>query len=134
MNKILDNRYIGDLSDGFSASKKPYISHIVNVSQYLYLSTTPVTHAAFEEERFYDVSHWQRLVLMLEGLCVTSTVLVHCRLGVSRSPSLVAAYLTKLQGTTPWIALRFIQDKRPMAQPHKETWRGVMEWWGKHGH
>lgn len=134
MDQILPNLYLGSLVDGRMIDQYSSVNHSVNLCEYIYYpGAKPVTHAPFPDEQTLPPEHWQRLVLMLEGLLITSAVLVHCRLGVSRSPSLVAAYLAKLEGCTPWIALQKIREKRPMATPHKDTWAGVMAWWREYG-
>lgn len=135
MDQILPNLYLGSLIDGrMAAQHESPVCHVVNLCEYTYYpEKTPVSHAPFPDEQRLPAEHWQRLVLMLEGLLVTTTVLVHCRLGVSRSPALLATYLAKLQDTTPWIALRMIQKKRPIAAPHRDTWAGVMDWWQRYG-
>lgn len=45
-------------------------------------------------------------------------VLVHCAEGVSRSVSVVAAYLMASQGWTPTQAIDFIKNKRRIANPN----------------
>ena len=44
-------------------------------------------------------------------------VLVHCRCGVSRSVTLVCAYLIRFQNMTNDEAIHFIQQRRPCANP-----------------
>jgi protein-tyrosine phosphatase len=59
-------------------------------------------------------------------------VLLHCRLGKSRSVALCAAYLAYCGfSDTPDNALLYIYAKRPIASVHPETWRGVVNWWTK---
>ena len=47
------------------------------------------------------------------------TMLVHCKYGVSRSPSIVAAYLIKYFGFDLNTALNFIRKKRPQINPNE---------------
>ena len=49
-------------------------------------------------------------------------VLVHCRAGVSRSPSVVAAYLAKYQGHTFNSALEVVKNGRSIADPRHDLW------------
>ena len=49
-------------------------------------------------------------------------VLVHCRQGVSRSPSVVAAYLSKYEGHTLNSALEVVQNGRKIADPNSALW------------
>ena len=45
-------------------------------------------------------------------------VLVHCVQGVSRSPSIVCAYLIRAYGWTPAQAVQYVKSKRPTADPN----------------
>ena len=47
------------------------------------------------------------------------TMLVHCKYGVSRSPSFVAAYLIKYYGFNVESALNYIRKKRPQINPNE---------------
>jgi len=49
-------------------------------------------------------------------------VLVHCRAGVSRSPSVVAAYLAKYEGHTLNSALEVVKNGRDIADPREDLW------------
>jgi histidinol-phosphate aminotransferase len=45
-------------------------------------------------------------------------VLVHCEMGISRSPTIAAAYLHLTQGVDLGAALRSVRAARPVAEPH----------------
>lgn len=45
-------------------------------------------------------------------------VLVHCVQGISRSASVVCAYLIKIYGWTPAQAVQYVKSKRPIAEPN----------------
>eukprot|EP00611_Tribonema_gayanum_P023662 TRINITY_DN5022_c0_g1_i2.p1 TRINITY_DN5022_c0_g1~~TRINITY_DN5022_c0_g1_i2.p1 ORF type:complete len:343 (-),score=59.62 TRINITY_DN5022_c0_g1_i2:27-1055(-) len=47
------------------------------------------------------------------------SVLVHCHKGVSRSASIVAAYLMKEQGMTLSEAMVYLKERRPCVNPHE---------------
>jgi predicted protein tyrosine phosphatase len=47
-------------------------------------------------------------------------VLVHCAMGISRSPSLVVCYLHQSQGMTIDEAVAHVKSVRPSADPHPE--------------
>jgi protein-tyrosine phosphatase len=46
-------------------------------------------------------------------------VLVHCQMGMSRSSSLVIAFLMKEYGMDYHIAKKFAKDRRPIVQPNE---------------
>lgn len=72
---------------------------------------------------------WQGLVDDLRDLLINQhTVLVHCRLGVSRSPGLVTAYLARHHSMTLNEALQYVSEKRSCVKIHEETLRGIREW------
>lgn len=59
-------------------------------------------------------------------------VLVHCRVGVSRSVTMVSAYLMRHEGLNPWEALNFIQQKREIIDPQVNTYTSAIQW--RYGH
>lgn len=63
--------------------------------------------------RYFD----QVADLIHEDLKQERAVLVHCRFGVSRSVTLVCAYLIKYKGMTYTEAIKFVQSKRSCACP-----------------
>ncbi len=61
------------------------------------------------------------------------SVLVNCRCGVSRSTTLVCAYLIKYHNMSAAKALRTIQEKRPCANPIPAFRQQLRAWEGKGG-
>ncbi|KAJ6480419.1 protein-tyrosine phosphatase-like protein [Mycena sanguinolenta] len=55
-------------------------------------------------------------------------VLVHCQQGVSRSPSIVIAYLIRNHGMSYDAALAFVRRKRACVKPNPGFARALMEW------
>lgn len=59
-------------------------------------------------------------------------MLVHCKMGVSRSAATVAAYAMKQYGWTLEQALRHVQELRPIARPNPgflrqlQTYQGIL--------
>lgn len=73
----------------------------------------------------------QMVVVIGAAVAAGESVLIHCAAGMSRSVSLVAAYLIAAQGLTPAEAVAAIKKARPIAGPN----RGFMEQlevWGRH--
>lgn len=56
------------------------------------------------------------------------SVLVHCQAGVSRSVSLVAAYLVRHENMSLLEAMARIRAVRPMAWPNQGFWRQLIKW------
>ncbi len=59
-------------------------------------------------------------------------VFVHCIGGISRSPSIVAAYLSLHHRMTVDAAFDLIRSKRPSIQPHADQIASVKEWRARH--
>ncbi|KAJ7915036.1 protein-tyrosine phosphatase-like protein [Mycena leptocephala] len=55
-------------------------------------------------------------------------VLVHCQQGVSRSPSIVIAYLIRNHAMSYDAALAFVKRKRACAKPNPGFARALVEW------
>ncbi|KAL0175932.1 hypothetical protein M9458_028262, partial [Cirrhinus mrigala] len=59
-------------------------------------------------------------------------ILVHCKMGVSRSASTVIAYLMKQQGWALDHALNHVRERRPIVQPNEgflkqlHTYSGIL--------
>ena len=71
----------------------------------------------------------------LTGACVfiaehitRGCVLVHCGAGLSRSVSVVAAYLCRYAGMNLSEAVNFIKDKRQGACPADVFWAAITQW------
>jgi protein-tyrosine phosphatase len=54
-------------------------------------------------------------------------VYVHCKMGHGRSPTLVAAYLTRFRHMRVEEALEFIKKKRPEIHPNASQINGLLE-------
>ncbi|KAF8152103.1 protein-tyrosine phosphatase-like protein [Mycena galopus ATCC 62051] len=55
-------------------------------------------------------------------------VLVHCQQGISRSPSIIIAYLIRNHGMSYESALAFVKRKRACAKPNPGFARALVEW------
>ena len=134
MDKILPDLYLGSLEDGQTCAEP--IEVCFNICEHSYEPKKYMVHAPIEDEVFHDARIWQGLVAKLYSIHHDEinhrVVLVHCRLGISRAPSLVAAYLAYC-GYTRDVdhALVQVTKQRPIAYPHMETWRGVRAWWAQ---
>ena len=129
---ILNRLACGSFED--AQAPEPRITVIMNLSERAYSSTARLIHAPFPDEVYLEPLLWSERVAQLRALLHSrETVLVHCRLGKSRSPSLCAAYLMAC-GMATERALQYVTTRRHLAQPHAETWRGVLAWYKEHSH
>ena len=133
MDRILDRLWCGSYDDAQRVLEVPPaspITYILNVSQYPYQGATdlPTVHYPIQDEVFLPAATWENLThLLADLLAARYTVLVHCRLGKSRAPSLCAAYLMRC-GYSAEKALRLVKLVRDEADPHPETWASVLAW------
>lgn len=131
MNQILPRLYLGSFADAeqLTADDCQYVITLCEAVPQL-VSGITLCHLPMPDEVYLGTGIWQQRVTALTNILALHTapsVLVHCRLGVSRSPSLVAAYLTRY-GWTLETALALLVSRRGVVAPHHETWRGVQAW------
>jgi hypothetical protein len=58
----------------------------------------------------------------------SKAVLVHCMAGVSRSPTLVAAYLMWSRGLSAAETLAYLKERRPCVDPNAGFKQQLLEW------
>ena len=143
MNRILDHLYLGassDLTDATSfASDQRALAPCTAVLTLCEVAPPPDhgllrVHYPIPDERYLPILAWDTAVCLIAAwLRAGETLLVHCRLGVSRSPAVVAAYLAwRAHDPDPETAMAFLKTLRPIVNTHPETWRGVTDWWDSH--
>ena len=135
MNQILDRLWLGDMDDGLVAHEcpMPKIGAILALNERAYQTPLAYFHVSMPDEVFLPGHIWQSRVETLAQLQESLvTTLVHCRLGVSRSPALVAAYLAHI-GMMPDVtkALGYVMGRRSVVKVHDATWAGVTSWWSQ---
>jgi dual specificity MAP kinase phosphatase len=124
-SKIIDNLYLGDEFDSqnresFSALN---IKAVINVTPDLpnsfedegvvYLRL-PITDSMNEDISKFFQTTWE----FIETHIKNGSVLVHCRAGISRSATIVIAYLMKKQRTDCHSTLEFVRNSRPRVEPN----------------
>ncbi|KZW02037.1 dual specificity protein phosphatase 12 [Exidia glandulosa HHB12029] len=72
-----------------------------------------------DSPKFDILSYFPQCIAFIdEGMKSGGKVLVHCQAGISRSASVVAAYLIATRRITPETALELIRKSRPCIQPN----------------
>ena len=124
MNEIVDRLYIGDWNDALSLthSNPNSIAAVLNVCENInvglamssYLHIPFPDHFPIPADKFSICMSW----LNAQYNSCRRRVFVHCACGVSRSPTICAAFLTKV-GLASNIdeALTIIKNARPQADP-----------------
>ncbi|KAM6157688.1 protein phosphatase Slingshot homolog 3 isoform 2-T2 [Rhynchocyon petersi] len=87
----------------------------------------------WDEESAQLLPHWKETHSFIEDARTQGTrVLVHCKMGVSRSAATVAAYAMKQYGWDLEQALQHVQELRPIARPNPgflrqlQTYQGIL--------
>lgn len=86
----------------------------------LFLDDTPYALINVYFDRLADKMH--------EHLSRGGRVLVHCMLGVSRSASLVLAYLMKYKNMSLKSSYDLVSSRRPCARPNPGFWRQLVDY------
>ncbi|KAI0792541.1 protein-tyrosine phosphatase-like protein [Abortiporus biennis] len=125
MDEIIPNLWIGDINSALQADslKEKNIHSIVSVIRgTLSIHETFMKHQIdLDDSQDADVlSHLVSAIsFMQKELDKGRGVLVHCQAGISRSATIVAAYLMYSQGMNLQEALDLIRQARPVADPNE---------------
>lgn len=119
---IADNVFIGNLSAALSTDvrKKLGITHVLSVcTDY---SSTDHNHLTIpvQDSEYEDLLiHLPRGCSFIQSaLDQGGKVLVHCAMGVSRSPTMVCAYLMSTQRLSAHAAIQYVRKRRPKIHPN----------------
>jgi hypothetical protein len=86
----------------------------------------PCLHLTLSDEEPVPPQSLEEALTFLEDRAeLGQKVLVHCVAGISRSPSIVAMYLSLTHGWELEEALEYIRERRPEAWPHAAVWESV---------
>ncbi|XP_029813185.1 protein phosphatase Slingshot homolog 3 isoform X1 [Suricata suricatta] len=113
------------------------VSHILNVAREIdnFYPERFIYHNVrlWDEESAQLLPHWKETHRFVEAARAQGTrVLVHCKMGVSRSAATVVAYAMKQYGWGLEQALRHVQELRPVARPNPgflrqlQTYQGIL--------
>jgi len=131
MSVILPNLLLGDVNDALMAvrgSTRPQVSAILTMAAELPLHQRFAGLQYFINYKYIpmDDSPSQDLLSNLpealnfihSELEQGHTVLVHCAAGISRSASVVIAYLMMTRGMTLAEAYQYVKSRRPIVEPN----------------
>ncbi len=124
---IIDNLYLGSRIGTFPFYLQPHgITHVVNITNDIpppdpnYVPLSRVLIIPIDDVPNANIKkHFDRINIFIDNAIKQGgTVLVHCRMGVSRSASAVIAYLMYKEGMTFNNAFRYVLMKRPIINPN----------------
>ena len=138
MSEILENLWLGpiDLIHDFEFLKENKITHILTLFD-ITVSTIEMVVLNIKQKsiKIYDTDaapisdHFESCVEFIESaLTGGGAVYVHCYAGISRSPTIVAAYLINSRGMSDYEALDVIKARRPVIDPN-EGFRAALAAW-----
>jgi len=137
MDQIIDNLYLGDAFDAVRLFKLPgdfvaclSIGAELIISQPfkdIFLAPKPFKHIIIQlDDRSKNLDQFiDDAVKFIDDNLSSGKVLVHCMAGVSRSPSIIFAYLIS-KGMKPIKAYDLIKDKRDKIDPYAGFIRDVL--------
>ena len=123
--RIFDHLYLGSEWNASNLEELECngIGHILNVTreidnffpaQFDYLNVR-----VYDDEATELLKHWDRTFKYIRRACESgSKVLVHCKMGVSRSASVVIAYAMKDKDWDLAEALQYVKEKRGCVKPN----------------
>ncbi|KIK00530.1 hypothetical protein K443DRAFT_679103 [Laccaria amethystina LaAM-08-1] len=123
INEILRGQiYLGNLSAALSVDRreKTGITHVVSVCPDYPSSGEQHLSIPVHDTEYEDILiHLPKTCEFIQAaLDQGGKVLVHCVMGISRSTTVVAAYLMKTKNLDAGTALRFIKQRRPQVHPN----------------
>jgi protein-tyrosine phosphatase len=138
MSEILPNLWLGPIDHIHDREflTENNITHIVTLFEMDIVTQAMVDlHVKQMSIRIHDVDYvpiydyfMQCCEFIKEGLSACGGVYVHCYAGMSRSPTIVAAYLIKEQGMTADEALKYLREKRPIIDPNNGFRAALLRW------
>ncbi|CAB1337152.1 unnamed protein product [Coregonus sp. 'balchen'] len=126
-SKIFDYLFLGSEwnAANFEELQKNNVGYILNVTREI--DNFFPESFSYMNIRVYDVeatdllSHWKDTYTFINTARQSGqAVLVHCKMGVSRSGSTVVAYAMKQQRWSLEVALSYVRDRRPISRAEKE--------------
>jgi protein-tyrosine phosphatase len=122
INQITDTIYLGDIESAFNKKKLKSlgIKKVLTVMSAFgnHYNEHEFVHKSIEVDDAYDeniIKYFKECLLFMDGY---DKVFVHCAAGMSRSATIVIAYLMWKQKMSLNDAFNFVKKKRPVISPN----------------
>ena len=122
INQITDTIYLGNIEGAFDIKKLKSlgIRKVLTVMSAFgnHYNNHEFVHKSIEIDDAYDenvIKHFKECFLFMEG---SDKVFVHCAAGMSRSATVVIAYLMWKKKMSLNDAINFVKKKRPVISPN----------------
>ncbi|XP_029431829.1 LOW QUALITY PROTEIN: protein phosphatase Slingshot homolog 3 [Rhinatrema bivittatum] len=136
-SRIFDYLYLGSEwnASNLEELQRNGVGHILNVTReidnFFPESLKYLNIRVYDEEQTDLLQHWKETYRFISSARkLNSKVLVHCKMGVSRSASTVIAYAMKEYSWTLEEAVRHVKEKRPIVQPNPGFMRQLLTYQG----
>ena len=133
MSKILPYLYLGDIeaSQDLESLAEHKINNILSILAQANFPV-PTTHhllITLNDGEPFTPDALERGVSFIKNAVVNKQgILVHCMAGISRSTTLISAYLMKELHYTPYQAIKFLQERREIIDPAYFTFQSAVNW------
>lgn len=138
MSEILPNLWLGpmDLTYDSEFLQESRITHVVSVFEHyhrtpimmkLQIQSLCIELCDTDDAPIYD-SFQKACAFIDEALQNGNAIYVHCLAGISRSPTIVAAYLIQSHGMTVEEALNHICERRSIINPNNGFRKALSQW------
>jgi protein-tyrosine phosphatase len=137
MTEILPNLWLGglDLLYDMEFLKENKITHVVSVLEDD-VSTTPMYTLHIKQMliKIYDrddepiADTFMTAIKFIDAALAGGAVYVHCFMGISRSPTIVAAYLIARRGMSYDDVLSYLRERRPIVDPNDGFRAALLAW------
>jgi protein-tyrosine phosphatase len=138
MSQILSNLWLGNLNllHDLEFLQENKITHVISLFEedvetkplrILHITQLSIKIYDRDEAPIYD--YFKRCIDFIDRAIESGgNVYVHCFMGISRSPTIVAAYLIQKHNMTASKALQFIQNIRSIVDPN-DGFRAALARW-----
>ncbi len=122
--QVLDHLYLGSLDDAqaLSSANPHQIVTVVSLCRepvVQRVSGIHYLHFPVRDARPISIAWLNAILTSIEESMTRGSVLVHCGAGMSRAPTVVAAYLDRIGFLGFARALSYLEDLRPAVAPSK---------------
>ena len=123
LHQVIPRLFIGsqDAASNFNGLIHNGITHILSAGGAI---TTKFDRLTYKHLPIYDVpefdikNYFSEAKMFINDGLKTGSVLVHCNAGISRSSTILTAYIMKEQGKSLATALELVKEARPIAKPN----------------
>ena len=123
LHEVISNLFIGsqDAACNFDSLKDKKITHILNVGGAILSKLDKITYKympLYDRPDFKIKAHFADAVLFIKDGLKNGSVLVHCNAGISRSSTIIMAYLMTEKGLSLDASYQIVKKGRSIAKPN----------------